>query len=48
MLVSTVRNALEQHNKGAMRVITRTGGTIGLFREFIYIYILRSNLIKNV
>ena len=49
LLVSTVRNALEQHNKGAMGVITRTGGTIGLFSGFIYIYIriFRFNLINK-
>lgn len=30
-LVSTIQNALGKHNKGAMGVFTRTGGTIGFF-----------------
>lgn len=31
VLVSAVQNALETHNKGALGIITRTGGTIGFF-----------------
>ncbi len=31
LLVSTVQNALDTHNRGAAGVITRTGGTIGFF-----------------
>lgn len=30
-VVSAIQNALGSHNKGAMGVFTRTGGTIGLF-----------------
>jgi len=30
-LVSSVQNSLQKHNKGAMGVFTRTGGTIGVF-----------------
>jgi hypothetical protein len=33
LLVSSVQNALETHNRGAAGVITRTGGTIGFFGE---------------
>jgi len=29
--VSSLQNALQQHNYGAMGVFTRTGGTIGFF-----------------
>lgn len=31
LLVSSIQNSLGKHNKGAFGVITRTGGTIGLF-----------------
>ncbi|EJT52902.1 hypothetical protein A1Q1_00807 [Trichosporon asahii var. asahii CBS 2479] len=31
LLVSAVQNALDKHNRGAMGIFTRTGGTIGLF-----------------
>jgi hypothetical protein len=31
LFVSAVQNSLHSHNKGAMGVFTRTGGTIGLF-----------------
>ncbi len=33
LFVSTIQNALSSHSRGAMGVITRTGGTIGLFGE---------------
>lgn len=35
LLVSTVQNALDTHNRGAAGVLTRTGGTIGFFGESI-------------
>ncbi|RSH92199.1 hypothetical protein EHS25_008614 [Saitozyma podzolica] len=31
LLVSAVQNALEKHDKGAMGIVTRTGGTIAFF-----------------
>jgi len=31
LLVSAVQNALDTHSRGAMGVLTRTGGTVGLF-----------------
>ncbi|CAD6575911.1 MAG: hypothetical protein CYPHOPRED_005830 [Cyphobasidiales sp. Tagirdzhanova-0007] len=31
LLVSSVQNSLQTHNKGALGVFTRTGGTIGIF-----------------
>jgi hypothetical protein len=31
LFVSAAQNSLQSHNKGAMGVFTRTGGTIGLF-----------------
>lgn len=34
LLVSAVQNALDSHSRGAMGVLTRTGGTIGLFGMF--------------
>ena len=33
IVVSALQNALGQHNKGAMGIFTRTGGTIGFFGE---------------
>lgn len=33
-VVSTLQNALGNHSHGAMGVVTRTGGTIGLFGTF--------------
>ncbi|KAF8761265.1 nadh-ubiquinone oxidoreductase 21.3 kda subunit [Rhizoctonia solani] len=35
-LVSAVQNALDQHNRGAAGILTRTGGTIGFFSEHTY------------
>jgi len=32
--VSSLQNALQQHNYGAMGVFTRTGGTIGFFGAY--------------
>lgn len=34
-LVSAVQNALDHHNRGAAGILTRTGGTIGFFSEYI-------------
>lgn len=34
LVVSTLQNALGNHSYGAMGVVTRTGGTIGLFGPF--------------
>lgn len=34
LVVSTLQNALGNHSHGAMGVVTRTGGTIGLFGAF--------------
>ncbi|KAF9481001.1 hypothetical protein BDN70DRAFT_992244 [Pholiota conissans] len=31
IVLSAVQNALDKHNRGAMGVLTRTGGTIGFF-----------------
>jgi hypothetical protein len=31
VLVASVQNALDHHNRGAMGVLTRSGGTIGFF-----------------
>lgn len=33
LLVSAVQNALDSHKRGAVGVVTRTGGTVGLFGE---------------
>lgn len=33
LLVSAVQNALDSHSRGAMGVLTRTGGTVGLFGQ---------------
>ena len=35
LFVSTLQNALGNHSKGAMGVVTRTGGTIGFFGSFL-------------
>lgn len=34
LVVSSVQNALGTHTRGAMGVVTRTGGTIGFFGTF--------------
>ena len=31
LFISAIQNALTSHNRGAMGVFTRTGGTIGFF-----------------
>jgi hypothetical protein len=31
VVLSAVQNALDKHNRGAMGILTRTGGTIGFF-----------------
>ena len=31
LFVSTIQNALQSHSRGAMGVLTRSGGTIGFF-----------------
>lgn len=31
LIVSSIQNTLARHDKGAMGIFTRTGGTIGLF-----------------
>ena len=41
IVVSALQNALGQHNKGAMGIFTRTGGTIGFFGEYSFIYLSR-------
>lgn len=33
LLVSAVQNALDKHDRGAMGIFTRTGGTISFFGE---------------
>jgi hypothetical protein len=33
VLVASVQNALEHHNRGAMGILTRSGGTIGFFGQ---------------
>lgn len=33
VLVASVQNALDHHNRGAMGVLTRSGGTIGFFGQ---------------
>lgn len=34
VLVASVQNALDHHNRGAMGIFTRSGGTIGFFGQF--------------
>lgn len=33
VLVASVQNALDHHNRGAMGILTRSGGTIGFFGQ---------------
>jgi hypothetical protein len=41
--VSSLQNALQKHNYGAMGVLTRTGGTIGFFGMSSYVVHLYSS-----
>ncbi|TIA72125.1 hypothetical protein E3P92_02012 [Wallemia ichthyophaga] len=47
-LVSTVRNALETHNKGAMGVFTRTGSTISYFAAVGATFAFTETAVSNV
>ncbi|GAA6014866.1 hypothetical protein JCM10207_002206 [Rhodosporidiobolus poonsookiae] len=51
LLVSSVKNALETHNKGAMGVFSRTGWVIGYFATagFVFSYVDHSvaNLVES-
>lgn len=33
VFISTIQNALSSHNRGALGIFTRTGGTIGIFGQ---------------
>lgn len=35
VLVASVQNALDHHNRGAMGILTRSGGTIGFFGQLV-------------
>lgn len=48
LVVSTVRNALETHNKGAMGVFTRTGSTISLFAAVGATFAFTEAAVSNV
>ena len=38
-VVSAIQNALGTHNKGALGVFTRSGGTIGFFGAFFFLVV---------
>ncbi|KAI5451949.1 hypothetical protein NCC49_001249 [Naganishia albida] len=48
LLVSSVQNALENHNKGAMGIFTRTGGTIGFFTAMGFTYAFSQAAVANI
>lgn len=48
LLVSAVQNALERHNRGAMGVFTRTGGTIAFFAAMGFSYSFTKAATANV
>lgn len=47
LFVSTIQNALSSHNRGAMGVFTRSGGTIGFFALMGATYALVDTLTAN-
>jgi len=48
LLVSSVQNALQKHDKGAMGVFTRTGGTILLFTAAGFSYSFTKAAVANL
>ncbi|WVN89456.1 uncharacterized protein L203_104679 [Cryptococcus depauperatus CBS 7841] len=48
LLVSSVQNALEKHNAGAMGVFTRTGSTITFFASLGFSFSYVSSLTANI
>ncbi|KAL7419993.1 hypothetical protein Q5752_004956 [Cryptotrichosporon argae] len=48
LLVSSVQNALEKHDRGAAGVLTRTGGTIGFFAAMGFAFSLTHSVVANV
>ncbi|KAI9636380.1 uncharacterized protein MKK02DRAFT_45088 [Dioszegia hungarica] len=47
LLVSAVQNALERHDKGAMGIVTRTGGTIGFFTAMGFTFAFTEAQVAN-
>ncbi|TXT07248.1 hypothetical protein VHUM_03418 [Vanrija humicola] len=47
LLVSAVQNALDKHDRGAMGVVTRTGGTIGFFAAMGFAYSFTQSFVSN-
>ncbi|RSH83445.1 uncharacterized protein EHS24_007129 [Apiotrichum porosum] len=48
LLVSAVQNALDRHDRGAMGIFTRTGGTIGLFAGMGFMYSFTQSYVANL
>jgi len=48
VLVASVQNALQHHNRGAMGVLTRSGGTIGLFGAMAATFAFTDSYVTNV
>ncbi|KAL1411699.1 hypothetical protein Q8F55_002665 [Vanrija albida] len=47
LLVSAVQNALDKHDRGAMGVVTRTGGTIGFFAAMGFAFSFTQSFVAN-
>ncbi|RXW13713.1 hypothetical protein EST38_g12135 [Candolleomyces aberdarensis] len=47
LFVSTLQNALGNHSKGAMGVVTRTGGTIGFFAAMGFTFAATEAVVRN-
>ncbi|BEJ14920.1 hypothetical protein CspHIS471_0406870 [Cutaneotrichosporon sp. HIS471] len=48
LLVSAAQNALHTHDKGAMGIFTRTGGTIGLFAAMGFSFSFVADYVANL
>ncbi|KAK4685972.1 hypothetical protein P7C73_g4162, partial [Tremellales sp. Uapishka_1] len=48
LLVSAVQNALEKHDRGAMGIFNRTGGTIGFFAAMGFAFSFTQAAVANV
>jgi len=48
VLVASVQNALEHHNRGAMGILTRSGGTIGFFAAMGATFAFTDSYVANL
>ncbi|SCV70586.1 BQ2448_3348 [Microbotryum intermedium] len=48
LFISSIKNSLDSHNKGAMGVFTRTGWMIGYFATAGFVYTFVNNSVSNL